>query len=34
MFVYATGDDVDWFRELGCKAYKLPCQYGPADGLW
>ena len=34
IFTYATGDDVDWYRELGFKAFKLPCQYGPADGLW
>jgi len=34
MFVYATGDDVDWYKELGFRAYKLPCRYGPADGLW
>ena len=34
IFTYATGDDVDWYRELGFRAFKLPCQYGPADGLW
>lgn len=34
LFVYATGDDVDWYRELGFRAFKLPCQYGPVDGLW
>ena len=34
LFVYATGGDVDWYRELGFRAFKLPCQYGPVDGLW
>ena len=33
MFCYATGNDVDWYLELGCKAFKLACPYGPADGL-
>jgi L-rhamnonate dehydratase len=33
LFTYATGNDVDWYRELGFRAVKLPCQYGPADGL-
>ena len=33
LFVYATGDDVDWYKELGFKGFKLPCQYGPVDGL-
>lgn len=31
---YATGNDVDWYVELGFKAVKLACPYGPADGLW
>lgn len=31
VFCYATGNDVDWYRELGFKAYKLACPYGPAD---
>lgn len=31
--VYATGNDVDWYVELGFKAIKLACPYGPADGL-
>ena len=29
---YATGNDVDWYRELGFRAFKLACPYGPADG--
>jgi L-rhamnonate dehydratase len=33
MFCYATGNDVDWYKELGFKAFKLACPYGPADGL-
>ena len=34
VFTYATGDDCDWYLELGFKAFKLPCKYGPADGAW
>ena len=30
---YATGNDTDWQMELGFKATKLACPYGPADGL-
>lgn len=30
---YATGNDVDWYKELGFEAFKLACPYGPADGL-
>ena len=30
---YATGNDVDWYLELGFKAFNLACPYGPADGL-
>jgi L-rhamnonate dehydratase len=30
---YATGNDVDWYLELGFRAFKLACPYGPADGL-
>ncbi len=30
---YATGGDADWYAELGFRAIKLPCRYGPADGL-
>ena len=30
---YATGGDTDWHMELGFAATKLPCPYGPADGL-
>ena len=33
IFAYATGNDVDWYRELGFRAFKLACPYGPADGL-
>ena len=33
MFCYATGNDVDWYKELGFTAFKLACPYGPADGL-
>jgi L-rhamnonate dehydratase len=33
-FAYATGNDIDWYIELGFKAVKLACPYGPADGLW
>jgi L-rhamnonate dehydratase len=32
-FCYATGNDVDWYQELGYQAFKLACPYGPADGL-
>ena len=34
IFAYATGNDVDWYVEIGFKAVKLACPYGPADGLW
>ena len=30
---YATGNDTDWHLELGFRATKLACPYGPADGL-
>jgi len=30
---YATGNDVDWYLEMGFQAFKLACPYGPADGL-
>ncbi len=33
MICYVTGNDVDWYQELGFKAFKLACPYGPADGL-
>ncbi len=33
IFCYATGNDTDWQLELGFKAVKLACPYGPADGL-
>lgn len=32
LFCYATGNDVDWYRELGYEAFKLACPHGPADG--
>ncbi|MEM1506666.1 MAG: enolase C-terminal domain-like protein [Candidatus Bathyarchaeia archaeon] len=34
IFCYATGNDFDWYLELGFKAIKLACPYGPADGFW
>lgn len=34
IFTYATGNDIDWYLELGFKAVKLACPYGPVDGLW
>jgi len=33
IFCYATGNDTDWYLELGFQATKLACPYGPADGL-
>jgi L-rhamnonate dehydratase len=33
IFCYATGNDIEWYRELGFRAFKLACPYGPADGL-
>lgn len=33
MVCYATGNDIDWYQELGFTAFKLACPYGPADGL-
>ena len=33
IFAYATGNDTDWQLELGFRAVKLACPYGPADGL-
>jgi len=33
LFCYATGNDTDWYLELGFQANKLACPYGPADGL-
>jgi len=33
IYCYATGNDVDWYQELGFTAFKLACPYGPADGL-
>jgi len=32
IFCYATGNDVDWYKELGFRGFKLACPYGPADG--
>ena len=34
LFAYATGNDVDWYKECGFTAFKLACPYGPADGSW
>jgi len=31
--VYSTGNDTDWHMELGFKATKMACPYGPTDGL-
>ncbi len=33
IFCYCTGNDLDWYQELGFRAFKLACPYGPADGL-
>jgi L-rhamnonate dehydratase len=33
IFCYATGNDTDWHLELGFRATKLACPFGPADGL-
>jgi L-rhamnonate dehydratase len=33
IFCYCTGNDVDWYQELGFRAFKLACPFGPADGL-
>lgn len=33
IFCYATGNDTDWYMELGFEATKLACPYGPSDGL-
>jgi L-rhamnonate dehydratase len=33
IFCYATGNDLDWYQELGFRAFKLACPNGPADGL-
>jgi len=33
VWCYATGNDVDWYRDLGFRGFKLACPYGPADGL-
>ena len=32
-FCYSTGNDTDWFMELGFEATKLACPFGPTDGL-
>ena len=32
IFCYATGNDTDWYVELGFQASKLACPYGPVDG--
>lgn len=33
LFCYVTGNDTDWYQELGFTAFKLACPYGPANGL-
>ena len=33
ILTYATGNDTDWQLELGFRAVKLACTYGPTDGL-
>jgi L-rhamnonate dehydratase len=33
LFCYSTGGDTDWYMELGFQATKLPCPFGPADGI-
>jgi len=33
ILAYATGNDTDWQLELGFKAVKLACPFGPVDGL-
>ena len=33
IFCYSTGNDLDWYQEVGFRAHKLACPYGPADGL-
>lgn len=33
IFCYSTGNDTDWYMELGFKATKLACPYGMFDGL-
>lgn len=33
IYCYCTGNDIDWYLELGFTAFKLACPYGPADGL-
>ena len=33
LYCYSTGNDIDWYQELGFTAHKLACPYGPADGL-
>ncbi len=33
IYCYSTGNDIDWYQELGFTAHKLACPHGPADGL-
>ncbi len=33
IYCYSTGNDVDWYQEVGFTAHKLAHPYGPADGL-
>jgi L-rhamnonate dehydratase len=32
-FCYATGNDTDWYMELGFKATKLACPHGASEGV-
>ncbi len=33
LFCYATGNDIEWYQELGLRAFKPACPYASADGL-
>ena len=33
IYCYVTGHDIDWYRELGFKAFKLFFVHGPAEGI-
>lgn len=33
IYCYSTGNDIDWYQEVGFTAHKLACPYGPVDGL-
>ena len=32
LFCYATGFDLEWYRDLGFRGFKLPNPFGPEDG--